>query len=379
MRLAQRKKPDLKIYRRHEENCSHREQGRSYTKCGCPLWMQGVHNGEPIRQSLGTRSMQEALRQVAQLEDPHTPLLKPISEAIDAYKNHVASLEEGTRRKYVNTLKLLLAYCERENLPYMADLAVEDLDGYRSTRTLAPSTSAKELEILRLFFSFAVERKWIAENIAKKIKPPRNVQPKEVVPYEPNEITRMLAACDEIGQSRYERQRARAMLLIMRYTGLRISDVATFAKDRIRNGQIFLHTKNIGGLVFLPLPPALEKELSALPTPRGASTNSRYYFWSEVGSRRGTVSTAERTMRAVFRRSGVKGARTHRFRHTSQRSFWRGAAANKTWQTFSASRERWCASTTPSGRSHGRNASTRSCATFTRTLSESSRNPPRGG
>jgi hypothetical protein len=50
---------------------------------------------------------------------------------------------------YVNTLKLLLAYCEREHLRHIADLAVEDLDGCRSTRTLAPSTSAKELEILR--------------------------------------------------------------------------------------------------------------------------------------------------------------------------------------------------------------------------------------
>jgi hypothetical protein len=41
---------------------AHKEQGRSYTKCNCPLWVQGVHKGEPIRQSLGTRSMQEALR-----------------------------------------------------------------------------------------------------------------------------------------------------------------------------------------------------------------------------------------------------------------------------------------------------------------------------
>jgi integrase len=151
-----------------------------------------------------------------------------------------------------------------------------------------------------------------------------------VVPYEPNEITRILAASDEIGQSSYERQRARAMLLLMRYTGLRISDVATFAKDRIRNGQIFLRTKKTGGLVFLPLPPALKKELDALPIPRGAGAHPRYYFWSEVGSRRGMVSMAERSMRAVFRRSGVKGARTHRFRTPWPRSFWRGATANKT-------------------------------------------------
>ena len=65
MRLRQRKKTSLSVCRRHEADCAHRSQGRSYTKCSCPLWMQGVHDGQPIRQSLGTRSMQEAVRQVA--------------------------------------------------------------------------------------------------------------------------------------------------------------------------------------------------------------------------------------------------------------------------------------------------------------------------
>ena len=43
------------------------------TRSQLPIWMQGVHNGKPIRQSLGTRSMREAVRQVAALEDPHAP------------------------------------------------------------------------------------------------------------------------------------------------------------------------------------------------------------------------------------------------------------------------------------------------------------------
>jgi len=213
-------------------------------------------------------------------------------------------------------LKSFLAHSEQAGLKYLADWGVEELDDYRSARKLASSTSATELTILRTFLAFSVERRWIADNPAQKIKPPRNLKPAEVAPYEPNEIARMLAACDVFGISSYERLRARAMVLVMRYTGLRISDVATLRRDRIKNGQIFLHTKKTGGTVFLPVPKQLEDALAAVPVPRGAPANSRCYFWNETSARITAVRVMERTLHTVFKRSGVKDARPHRFRHT---------------------------------------------------------------
>jgi site-specific recombinase XerD len=316
LRLRQRKKTSLKVYRRHRANCPGKAQGLEYMKCSCPLWMQGVHDGQPIRQSLGTRSMQEALRQVALLEAPHATQLKPVREAVEAYQNHIQPLEPGSRRKYGNVLRRFLKHCEETRVEYIADVTVECLDDYRQSRTLAPSTAAKELEILRLLFAFSLERKWTADNPAKKIKPPRNERPPEVVPYKAHEVARIVAACDGIGKSRYERLRARALVLLMRYTGLRISDVATLAKDRVQDGQIFLHTKKTGGAVFLPIPKILEDALAALPAPRRAARNPRCYFWNEVSSRRVAVGTAERTLSAAFKLSGVPGARSHKFRHT---------------------------------------------------------------
>jgi hypothetical protein len=120
--------------------------------------VNGTHNGEPIDQSLGTRSMQEAQRQIAALEDPHATLLKPVEEAVEAYAKHILALEAGTQRRYKTTLNPLVAYCRQAGLKYLADVGVEDLDDFRSTRKLAPTTSAKELTILRLFLSFCLER-----------------------------------------------------------------------------------------------------------------------------------------------------------------------------------------------------------------------------
>src|SRR5215471_17219432 len=120
MRLVQRKKTKLSAYRRHTADCPGKAHGRSYTKCSCPVWMNGTHNGEPIDQSLGTRSMQEAQRYIAQLEDPHATLLKPVQEAVEAYKKHILPLEPATQRKYAVVLNCFSAYCESAGLKYLA-------------------------------------------------------------------------------------------------------------------------------------------------------------------------------------------------------------------------------------------------------------------
>jgi integrase len=68
--------------------------------------------------------------------------------------------------------------------------------------------------------------------------------------------------------------------------------------------------------VHLPIPDELKAMLDALPLPRGAPEDCPYYFWNGVSKKRAVVGIAERTMRAVFDKSGVKNAGTHRFRHT---------------------------------------------------------------
>jgi len=173
LRLVQPKKTGLKVYRRHTAECAVKDP-EQLKKCSCPLWMYGWHDGKPIRQSMATRNLQLANRQITELEDPRATQLKPVAEAIAAYRKHIAHLEPGSQRKYANVLRFFWCYCETAELRYMADLTVDALDDYRSTRRLAPSTAAKELDILRLFFGFCLERNWTADNPAQKIKPPRN-------------------------------------------------------------------------------------------------------------------------------------------------------------------------------------------------------------
>ena len=244
----------LNLYRRHVRKCPHRAKGQSYTKCSCPIWCDGELAGRRYRRSLETCDWQRAIRKLAALEDPKAPQVKSVKDGIADFENHVASLEPSTQRKYRNVLAKLREYCERAGIHDIVEVTVERLDAFRAGRGLSPTTSTKELQTLRQFFGFCLERRWTDENPAKKIKLPRNVKPTEVVPYTQTQIASMLMACDGIGRGPYERLRARAMLLLLRYTGLRISDVATLGRDRVKGGEILLHTQKTGGTVFLPIP-----------------------------------------------------------------------------------------------------------------------------
>ena len=50
--------------------------------------------------------------------------------------------------------------------------------------------------------------------------------------------------------------------------------------------------------------------------PRNAAADCPCYFWNGQSSRRAMVGIAERTLSAVFKKSAVKGAHAHRYRHT---------------------------------------------------------------
>jgi integrase len=237
--------------------------------------------------------------------------------------------EYNTFRKYRSQLSFLSSYCKENGIVVLSDDMVDALEGYRRTRNIGGVTWKAERQALVTFFGFCIRRKWISTNPAKDLSAPRNLKPNEVVPYTLREESLILSACDQIGGgkynrsgARYEQLRARAMALLLRHTALRISDVATIRRDAVSWDQenvtwrVRLRTQKTGEPVHLPMPETLKMALNALPLPRNAMQDCPYYFWNGITSRRAVVGIAERTLAAVFKKSGVKKAHAHRYRHT---------------------------------------------------------------
>jgi site-specific recombinase XerD len=274
-------------------------------------------NGKRIRTSLKTRDLQRAARRLAEMEEEALgKRRKTLSDAIEAFQARHAEHASETQRKYKRVLNYLSEYCAREPLRYVDQINVESLDGYALWRNKDNWTWIKEIEILRQFFAFCIDREWTRKNPAKALKRPRLLEANNVVPFTSEEIVRIIAACDQIGRSIYERLRSRAMVLLMRYTGLRISDVVTLSRDHVRGNHLVKRALKNGRWLRIELPTEVLTALDVLPLPKAASQDCRLFFAGGTASTRSLVKGAQRTLSAVFKRAKVAGAHPHRFRHT---------------------------------------------------------------
>jgi len=286
-------------------------------KCSCPVWCDGEVRGQRVRQSLHTRDWARAGRKIAALESDLDSgrVRKSVPSAVSAFLEQ-CSVQKPSFKKYSRWLDALCTFVAENNIIHLNELNLECLDRYRASREVCALTWSKELQFLRTFFTFCGDRKWIDENPAKQMKMPPDAKPKERKPYTSEEITRILAACETFGRNAYERLRARAMILLMRFYGLRVSDVATLARENVQADEIFLHAVKNGSPLWVPLLPEVARALECVPLPQGAGQDCKYYFWTGLGSREGHIKTVDRTLQAVFRKSGVENAHAHRFRHT---------------------------------------------------------------
>jgi hypothetical protein len=65
------------------------------------------------------------------------------------------------------------------------------------------------------------------------------------------------------------------MILLMRFYGLRVSDVATLHKEPIEKDHIFLHALKNGAPIWLPLYPEVTNALDRVRMPMSATRCNR--------------------------------------------------------------------------------------------------------
>jgi site-specific recombinase XerD len=306
----------LMLQRRHSAKCPHRHKGPNYTKCRCPVWAGGIVENKRVRFSLKTRDLRRAARRLVEKEQEGSARpRKRLAAAVEAFLAFHVGRGDETKRKYKRLLGYFLKYCATHNIEFL-DQVSEVIDGYDRARAKQNWTWTKEVELLRQFFNFCIDREWTTKNPAKRLSRPRLLEANNVKPYTLEEIVRIIAASDRIGKSGYERRRARTMVLLLRYTGLRISDVVTLSREHVRGDRLEKRAIKNGRLIRVELPPVVLEALERLPRPKAAPEGCELYFSSGNASVRSSVKGAQRTLAAVFKRAGVERAHPHRFRHT---------------------------------------------------------------
>jgi hypothetical protein len=90
------------------------------------------------------------------------------------------------------------------------------------------------------------------------------------------------------------------MVPVLRYTGMRISDVVTLSREHIQNGRIVKRAIKNKRLIRVDLPAVVIEALNTLPHPKNAARDSKPFLASGSASVRSLVKGAERTLHPFF-------------------------------------------------------------------------------
>lgn len=305
------------VWTRHKSTCPFKND-RAYKQCRCPKHLQYSLNGKQIRTSAKTAFWSTAARKARSIEERHEAALlgkKPaqpeaitLEHAVDRYlaekKFHKVSDEFYTSLERIFR-KELLQWAQSQGAHYLEDLTTSKLQEYRITWTrLRDITARKRTEKFSAFFNFCLNNEWIRRNPVKGLSTIRVTQkPTDYFPAE--EYRQILKAVSRYGRTGDEKGRVKAMLQLLRWSGLGISDAATLERSRLdKQGVLFLYRHKTGVNVVVPLPPRVARDLRNVPP--GPKPNPNYFFWSGTSKRKSLVNDWIRALGRLFELAAIK-------------------------------------------------------------------------
>jgi integrase/recombinase XerD len=207
------------------------------------------------------------------------------------------------------------SFAQSHGFRFLDELDLNALSQFRTTWKDGPRSSTKKLERLRSFLRFAQRRKWVLENHATDLKAPK-VTLRPTMPYTHEEMKRILSAIDDYegempSRGKENAKRMRTLVLLLRFSGLRISDAINLSIDQVTGSRLFLYTQKTGVPVNLVLPGVVSDALRRTPM-----TSKQYWFWSGAGELETAITNWRTRLHRLFELAKIPDGHAHRFRDT---------------------------------------------------------------
>jgi integrase len=291
----------LNLYRRHRRDCTagHAEESRSgelderrkgWQRCSCPIFASGTLSKQFKRQTTGQWEWPSAKVITAQWETAERwdgKLLPPLPPVVNSVNREgqtisgatVAFLAElletaapATHKKYRLFLNQFNAFSVDRGYVVLNQWEPVDVRQFRSTWKVSPPTAVRRMAMLKPFFDYCMSNKWVSANPARAVKNPKgrvmsDRSNEQKLPFSDEEVKRMYAGCERYGRSyrhKWNGDDLADFISLSIYTGLRISDVATFHSDRLQeDGEIPIRTTKAGTHVCTWVPQWLQDRIRA--------------------------------------------------------------------------------------------------------------------
>jgi integrase len=300
----------LTVYRRHRANC---KSTKRRAKCFCPIWVQGILRGETIRKSLDLTNWEAANKLVRDWEVDGIAVIKTAREAVDGFLSdrEAMKLSDAMMRKYRNLgAEIKALFGDRP----IGSITSDEIRAMRKGWKLAAITAQKRMEIVRKFFSFCVDAEWIEKSPARLVKmPPAKYDP--TLPFTDQEMEKILWAADSIREAHPKipvetPKKLKALILLMRYSGVRISDAVMFRREKLKDNKLFLRQEKTKHPVWVPLPKHVVEALAK------CDEGDEYFFFRQVGKPKSAITEWQQRLKLVFEMAGVADGHSHRLRDT---------------------------------------------------------------
>jgi len=315
-----------RVYTRHVEACS-KAADPQWRRCKCPKWIYLYRDGKDSRVSAKTRSWEKAEQHARAIEDSTDPVKRQlralaerhrkeeadeitISSALDRWVASKGKKGDETRSKYRTVSKKVLSWSIHRKLTYVHQVTPSLLDEWRSAWSLkaerkedrlGASSQGRLLERVKGFFRYCVRMKWIEHSPAVDLEA---IQPdsRQTMPLLSGRYEQLLAATylyDE-GMRPDDRFGAelRALIELMRWSGLRIGDALSCPRTNLKGNRLFLREmKKTGEPIFAVLPDRVVKALKELPS--RPTVHANYFFWSGTSKYKSLVCQWQRKLRRL--------------------------------------------------------------------------------
>jgi len=364
----------MKLYRRHRKGCEaglpedcktgeFEEGRRGWKKCSCLIHASGTIGNRFNRQSTGCWRWEDAKMFLTRLHEAGSwtgaPPTKPepsnkeknptitIEVAVDAFAaEYEQTAAINTQKKYRLLMAKLKAFAAERGYVAIDQWKPIDVRDFRLSWKVSPRSAAKGMTTIKTFFEFCLANEWITRNPARLVKQHRtrdaaDKRNEQKFPFSEDELKRMYRACaEEYGKqtitwsrthhgkpagaqiNRYRRkwtgQDVADFISVSVYTGLRISDVATFHIDRLQpTGEIRIRTTKAGTHVYTWVPEWLQERIQ-----ERAQRVGPFIFGEHTTKDLNVITDVwRRKLKKLWDLCGRWSAKPtpHRFRHTFAR------------------------------------------------------------
>lgn len=285
--------------------------------CSCPKLLIWSENGKRHKAAAGNdeqdayrraREKQANLQAIAEGKpEPEKITRVTIADAVEQFLK--TKRDEGYKEKSINRLvlwfeKRLLGFSNAKDLLYINEVTLSHLEQWRSEWKGEAYTKIKAQGRVKGFFKWCYEHDLIGKDPAKGLRKIKNNDRKPTLALTDEQFEQVVNAIPKVnGETTPEqRKKLRALVLLMRWSGLAIKDAVTLERSKLQEDEdgwyrVFLRRAKTGVDVFCTISPEVGWELVALE-----NDSPRYFFVSGVPAKERELDTLIKKWGDLFRK-----------------------------------------------------------------------------